>query len=235
MDLLLKKAVPVTVDRREPLAPGTRYTAVTFDDGFTSVAEHAVPELIKRKIPATIFVMSDLLGQTPSQASRWKGYPGRFMSLDELRRLPPDLISLGSHTRTHPFLPGLSDDDAKDEITGSRIRLGNMLGREFDLFAFPYGGFNQDLIKICREAGYKRIFTTLPYPAELGPGEFVSGRVTVEPTDWPIEFYFEIERSIPLVANRFCRQEETETDIRGRQGQWRGRCIRDRVKLTGPY
>ena len=68
-----------------------------------------------------------------------------------------------------------------------------MLGREFDLFAFPYGGFNQDLIKICREAGYKRIFTTLPYPAELGPGEFVSGRVSVEPTDWPIEFSLKLD------------------------------------------
>ncbi len=67
-----------------------------------------------------------------------------------------------------------------------------MLGREFTLFAFPYGAFNERLINICKEAGYKRIFTTLPYPAELGPGEFVSGRVTVDPTDWPIEFYLKL-------------------------------------------
>ena len=42
MDVLLKRAVPVSVDRREPLAPGRRYAAVTFDDGFTSVADHAI-------------------------------------------------------------------------------------------------------------------------------------------------------------------------------------------------
>ncbi len=33
MDMLLKRAVPVPVDCREPLAPGKRYAAVTFDDG----------------------------------------------------------------------------------------------------------------------------------------------------------------------------------------------------------
>jgi peptidoglycan/xylan/chitin deacetylase (PgdA/CDA1 family) len=188
MDVLLKRAVPVSVDCREPLAPGRRYAAVTFDDGFTSVADHALPELIKRKIPATIFVTSDLLGQTPG----WKGYPGRFMSLDELRALPADLISLGSHTRTHAFLPRLTEEDARDEIAMSRVRLGQMLGRDFTLFAFPYGAFNEGLITICKEAGYQRIFTTLPYPAELGSQEFVSGRVTVEPTDWPIEFYLKL-------------------------------------------
>jgi peptidoglycan/xylan/chitin deacetylase (PgdA/CDA1 family) len=188
MDVLLKRAVPVPVDRREPLAPGRRYAAVTFDDGFTSVADHALPELIKRKIPATIFVTSDLLGQTPG----WKGYPGRFMSLDELRALPADLISLGSHTRTHAFLPRLTEEEARDEIAMSRVRLGQMLGRDFTLFAFPYGAFNEGLITICKEAGYQRIFTTLPYPAELGSQEFVSGRVTVEPTDWPIEFYLKL-------------------------------------------
>jgi peptidoglycan/xylan/chitin deacetylase (PgdA/CDA1 family) len=188
MDMLLKRAVPVPVDYPEALEPGKRYAAVTFDDGFTSVAENGLPELIKRKIPATIFVLSDLLGQTPG----WKGYPDRFMSLEELRALPADLISLGSHTRTHAFLPNLTEDEARDEIVVSRLELAKMLNRECTLFAFPYGAFNERLINICREAGYKRIFTTLPYPAELGPGEFVSGRVTVDPTDWTIEFYLKL-------------------------------------------
>jgi peptidoglycan/xylan/chitin deacetylase (PgdA/CDA1 family) len=188
MDVLLRMAIPIPVDRREPLETGKNYAAVTFDDGFTSVAEQAVPELIKRRIPATIFVTSDLLGQTPN----WEGYPGRFMSLGELRLLPADLICLGSHTRTHPFLPKLNEEQARDEIARSRAKLGQMLDRECTLFAFPYGAFSEGLVNICRESGYQRIFTTLPYPAQLGPDEFVSGRVPVEPTDWPIEFYLKL-------------------------------------------
>jgi peptidoglycan/xylan/chitin deacetylase (PgdA/CDA1 family) len=204
MDVLLRKAIPISVDRREPLESGKHYAAVTFDDGFTSVAEQAVPELIKRRIPATIFVASDLLGQTPN----WQRYPGRFMSLRELRLLPADLICLGSHTRTHPFLPKLNEEEARDEIAFSRAKLGQMLDRECTLFAFPYGAFSEGLINICREVGYQRIFTTLPYLAELGPDEFVSGRVTVEPTDWPIEFYLKLCGSYRWLPTAFAAKRK---------------------------
>lgn len=205
MDMLLRQAIPVSVGHQEPLKRGKRYAAITFDDGFVSVAEQAVPELVHRRIPATIFVMSDSLGETPD----WKGYPGRFMSVDELRSLPKDLISLGSHTRTHPFLPGLTEEDARGEIALSRVKLGAMLGTDITLFSFPYGAFNEGLITMCREAGYKRVFTTLPYRAQLGPEEFVSGRVRVDPTDWPSEFYLKLRgayRWLPMafaVKKRF--------------------------------
>jgi peptidoglycan/xylan/chitin deacetylase (PgdA/CDA1 family) len=207
MEMLLKRNVPVSVGRREPLAPATRYAAVTFDDGFTNVADQAVPELVLRRIPATIFVTSDLLGQDPG----WKGYPGRFMSVDELKQLPADLISLGSHTRTHPFLPKLNREQAIDEIATSRVKLERLLNREFTLFAFPYGAFNENLINICRETGYKRIFTTLPYPAELGSKEFVSGRVTVEPTDWPIEFYLKLSGAYRWLPVAFAAKKKLKS------------------------
>ena len=80
------------------LSAGRRYAAVTFDDGFVGVANQAVPELVQRNIPATIFVTSDLLGHNPG----WPGYPDRFMSLEELHQLPDDLIVLGSHTGVIP-------------------------------------------------------------------------------------------------------------------------------------
>lgn len=189
MDMLLRQAIPVSVGHQEPLKLDKRYAAITFDDGFVSVAEQAVPELVHRRIPATIFVMSDFLGQTPG----WKGYSDRFMSIDELRSLPEDLISLGSHTRTHPFLPDLTEEDARSEIALSRMKLSAILETDIRLFSFPYGAFSEGLITMCREAGYKRVFTTLPYGAQLGSEEFVSGRVRVDPTDWPSEFYLKLK------------------------------------------
>lgn len=223
MDALLRTSVPVRVDGRDPLEDGQRYAAVTFDDGFKSVADNAVPELIKRSIPATIFVTSDLLGQTPG----WAGYPGRFMSLEELQELPGS-IDLGSHTRTHPFLPKLDEQRASDEITISRLKLSEMLGRECTLFAFPYGAFTPELVNVCRRAGYHRIFTTLPYTAQLGPDEFVSGRVTVEPTDWPIEFALKLRGAyqwLPRafgakrkIKSLFSRKTEFGTPVRHQAG-----------------
>ena len=222
MDMLRSNATPVQVGSTEALNAGQRYAAVTFDDGFLGVAQHAVPELAHRNIPATIFVTSDLLGQNPG----WAGYPDRFMSLEELLQLPAELIALGSHTRRHPFLPRLTDAEARDEIAVSRAKLSDMLGRECSLFAFPYGAFDERLIEICQQSGYRRIFTTLPYPAHLGPSEFVSGRVTVEPTDWPIEFFLKLHGSyrwlpVAFAAKRgltkFRAQAEADRPVRGNQ------------------
>ncbi|HEV2395325.1 MAG TPA: hypothetical protein VGS27_00100, partial [Candidatus Sulfotelmatobacter sp.] len=49
-------------------------------------------------------------------------------------------------------------------------------------------GFNQRLLDICRATGYRRVFTILPRLAFSSPQEFATGRVAVDPTDWPLEF-----------------------------------------------
>jgi hypothetical protein len=67
-----------------------------------------------------------------------------------------------------------------------------VLNIDVSLFSFPYGSFNSTLVQLCRDAGYARVFTTLPFLAFGKLEEFVSGRVTVEPTDWPIEFRLKI-------------------------------------------
>src|SRR5262249_3105591 len=63
MDELLRCAKPIPADLDGPLERGTHHVAVTFDDGFVSVLENALPELQRRKIPAVIFVPSGYLGE----------------------------------------------------------------------------------------------------------------------------------------------------------------------------
>ena len=41
--------------------------AVTFDDGYRDVYEHAIPLLLRKGIPAAVFVVSDLMGTTRPQ------------------------------------------------------------------------------------------------------------------------------------------------------------------------
>jgi peptidoglycan/xylan/chitin deacetylase (PgdA/CDA1 family) len=194
MDALTRFATPIPAGNESPLRPGKYYAAVTFDDGFATVGENAVPELVQRRIPATIFVVSDLLGARPNWASmgREECLSGRLMSVEELRELPSELITIGSHCLSHPFLPSLSEDQATLEISESRKKLSSILSREITLFSFPYGAFNQRLLDICRGAGYRRVFTILPRLAFRSPQEFATGRVTADPTDWPLEFRLKV-------------------------------------------
>ena len=184
LEMLLQYAIPIPVGDRIALKPGKRYAGVTFDDGFENFATVALPELRKRKIPSTVFVIADALGKAFGCADRFEN----IMSSQQVQALPLDHVTIGSHTSSHPFLPSLSTEDARREIARSRMQIEEILNRKVLLFSFPFGGFNEDLVRICHDAGYQRVFTTLPFSALAAPDEFVVGRVRVDPTDWPLEF-----------------------------------------------
>jgi peptidoglycan/xylan/chitin deacetylase (PgdA/CDA1 family) len=167
------------------LERGCRYLAVTFDDAFENFLTVAFPELQERKIPSTMFVISGAIGKAFGPISGAE----KVMSAQQLASLPGELVSLGSHTQTHPFLPELDEATARQELQESKSTLEQLLRREIPTFSFPFGGFSQRLIQICREVGYRRVFTTLPeFTDSLGSGAFVVGRVRVDPSDWRWEF-----------------------------------------------
>lgn len=190
MDMLVRLAVPVPAYRRSPLQAGKNYAAVTFDDGYQSIAGSAVPELVRTGVPATIFVVTDLLGGMPTWDTSDCDHDGsgRLISLEEIKRLPADLITIGSHTLSHPCLISISQEQAREEVFMSRENLANVLGRDIRMFSFPYGAHDSQLIDFCHDAGYERVFTILPNLAFQDPQEFVTGRIVADPTDWPLEF-----------------------------------------------
>jgi len=194
MDSLLRWTRPIEADHKGPLAKSGRFTAVTFDDGWASFIETALPELEKRQIPSTMFIITQNLGGEPA----WPGYVvdptfrEPIMTLEQLRKLPQNLVTIGSHTLTHPTLTRISKAEATREITESRIELEKMLGRKISLFSFPHGAFNNDLVDVCRKAGYERVYTIVPHPAFSHPNEYAVGRVWTDPSDWSLEFLLKL-------------------------------------------
>jgi peptidoglycan/xylan/chitin deacetylase (PgdA/CDA1 family) len=190
MDDLIHRAHPIRADVGSLPDTSRRYVAVTFDDGLENIIENALPELKRRQIPATLFIVTEALGKNPS----WEYFGGddpsreRAMTENQLRQLPSEYVAIGSHTMTHPVLPAVDDRRLTEELMGSRAKLETMLNREVKLFSFPYGAFDERVVERCREARYERVFTALPILAFTKPQEFVTGRVGATPSDWPIEF-----------------------------------------------
>lgn len=190
MDLLVRCARPLGAETRERLSPGGRYAVVTFDDANENIIANALPELSKRDIPATVFVITDKLGRIPD----WQNFGTDFtedertMTIEQLAKLPSRLVSLGSHTMNHAMLTSLDLSAARREIEESKRKLEAMVNLPVRTFCFPYGAYNEALLGVCRAAGYERVFTTEPVLALRRPDEFVVGRVWVDPTDWELEF-----------------------------------------------
>ncbi len=193
MDLVARISKPIRVDRAPEMLPGEHYSGITFDDAFENVLENAVPELVQRKIPAAIFVTTEVLGKFagwwPSAA---RERHERVAVEKQLSQFPTGLIILGSHTLTHPRLTLVSETEAKREIFESRRKLEASLNCKITTFSFPFGAHNDELVGWCREAGYQRVFTSVPVGAFKYPNEFVIGRIKAEPTDWPIEIYLKL-------------------------------------------
>lgn len=143
---------------------------LTFDDAFQDFHDYAWPILKARGLPAIVYAMSERLGQTDDW-SRLPAVPGSETTMDAAtlgRLAQEELIEIGGHTATHPFLSRLSAREQEREIAGGRQQLAALLGREIRHFAYPYGNFDQATRDQVQAAGYVSAVTTRRGRAEPG-------------------------------------------------------------------
>jgi peptidoglycan/xylan/chitin deacetylase (PgdA/CDA1 family) len=66
---------------------------------------------------------------------------------------------IGAHTCTHPRLSRIPRDRAKEEIVSSRKKLEDGFGTAIEHFAYPYGDYDEAVLELVREAGFKTAVT----------------------------------------------------------------------------
>jgi peptidoglycan/xylan/chitin deacetylase (PgdA/CDA1 family) len=189
MDDLVRGYKPITLEGPKSLEKGINYVAVTFDDGYACIIENAIPELARRRIPATFFIPTGCLGQNLLWIRDGENH-GREVVIteQELKEARNKLIDFGSHCVSHRSLLLLSEQEARNEIFESKHDLERILNKKIRFLSFPHGDFKSEHVKWAREAGYERVFSILPTLGFLDPGEYITGRVGVDPADWRIEF-----------------------------------------------
>jgi peptidoglycan/xylan/chitin deacetylase (PgdA/CDA1 family) len=149
IESLAGSGIPLVPLDRVASCPGS--IALTFDDGYCNLAEHAFPVLERFGVPATVFVVSrycGLFNRWPSQS------PGTvpempLLSWEQLAAVPPG-IEIGAHTATHPRLPALSADDCDREMYECRQEIEQRLARPVRWLAYPYGSCSSS---VCSSAG----------------------------------------------------------------------------------
>ncbi len=129
-----------------------RPIAITFDDAYQSVVDEAVPRLQMYGWPATVYVVTSCIGGT----NTWDLAAPRATLLDAraLRVLSSRGYELGSHSRLHRRIRGLSEEDAASELAGSRLELEAFVEAEVTSFAFPYGSHDRRALDAVAAAGY---------------------------------------------------------------------------------
>jgi peptidoglycan/xylan/chitin deacetylase (PgdA/CDA1 family) len=138
MEFLAGSGIPVVPLDEVVARPGS--VAITFDDGFCNLLDHALPSLERRRLPATVFVVSDYCGGRNNWPSQPPGSVPDLplMNWEQLRQLPPG-ISLGAHSRTHPHLNRLPAAESGRELRECQSAMEQRLGKPVRWLAYPYG------------------------------------------------------------------------------------------------
>ena len=138
-----------------------RSVLVTFDDGFRSVLEHALPHMRRLGFPGVMFTPTAYVGRT-NEFDRETSQPQEpICDWHELRELEQGGVSIQSHSATHPAFSTLSAAELRRELRDSKAALEERLGRAVELLAYPYGdaGVEQPVVEAALgEAGYRAAF-----------------------------------------------------------------------------
>jgi peptidoglycan/xylan/chitin deacetylase (PgdA/CDA1 family) len=138
---------------------------ITFDDGYVSVLEAAVPELLRNGFTATMFIISDRLGGS----NDWCEGPAQpLMSAEQVGELAAAGMEVGSHATTHVRLTGIGADQLEAEVSGSRVSISELIGAPVRGFAYPYGSMDAAARRAVRNAGYDYACATETPIADLG-------------------------------------------------------------------
>lgn len=150
-------------------APAPKSVVIVADDAHRSVYTDMYPLIRKYRVPVTLFVYPSAISNA-SYAMTWE-------QLREVKR--SGLVDIQSHTYWHPdfrkerkrLSPAAYGLLADSQLRRSKERLERELGGTVDLLAWPYGMYDDDLLRRASSAGYRSTFIIARHHA--GPGDSV--------------------------------------------------------------
>jgi peptidoglycan/xylan/chitin deacetylase (PgdA/CDA1 family) len=151
-------------------APGTlpaRSALLTFDDGYKSMRQIALPLLQRFAAPGVVFMPSDHIGA--SNVFDLGHEPEEpLCDWDDLRALEAGGVAVQSHGASHRSFSDLTTAERAAELSRSKAVLEEGLKRPVDSIAFPYGdaGPDADHGQVAA-AGYRAAFLYQGGPVTL--------------------------------------------------------------------
>lgn len=132
-----------------PLPP--RPVLITVDDGFADFAGNALPALIERKLPSTLYVTTGACAGGPRETVL---PDATMLHYADLPGLEAAGVEIGAHSHTHRQLDLLSAREVAAELSASHDLLAETLGHRIRSFAYPHGYWRSRVRRLVGNAGF---------------------------------------------------------------------------------
>jgi peptidoglycan/xylan/chitin deacetylase (PgdA/CDA1 family) len=128
----------------DALASGGGGVVITFDDGFRDFHQHALPALVRHRVPAVLYLATGLVGDGDGarpDALTWEGLRDAVST---------GLVTVGSHTHSHLDLRRASEEEAEEEMRRSKELVEGRLGVPCRHFGYPFCVGSRDADRVAR-------------------------------------------------------------------------------------
>jgi peptidoglycan/xylan/chitin deacetylase (PgdA/CDA1 family) len=167
---------------------GAKLAFLTFDDGYVDNHATARPLLEAGGFRGLFFLLPPRLDRGdvldwPRVEARVAAYPDVMRSLTwpMVESMAEVGHEFGSHTLSHPVLSELGDEELRQELVDSRMRIKERLGR-CDSIAYPFGTWTPRVAEAAADAGYSYGFT-LPDGSQMKADPLTIPRISVDHRD----------------------------------------------------
>lgn len=163
--------------------------ALTFEGGYRSAFENAMPLLIRRKIPFTVFFAAERAAQNTAEYMNWQ-------DLQTLKRYP--FISFGLHPASYAPLGGLNASQIHDQITRARVAAREHLQITPNIFAYPGGQITPAARQAVANNGFTAAFGLQSGAAYTGADMMALPRFSITERYGDLERFQLAARALPL-------------------------------------
>jgi len=121
---------------------------ITFDDGNTSDATIALPELKRRKLKASFFVCAGRIGTS------------HYLDRIGLADLIAAGMEIGTHGKDHRKWRGLDEMALNAEVREARRQIEDLCGIAITKAAIPFGSYDRRLLRRLHHESFECVYTS---------------------------------------------------------------------------
>jgi peptidoglycan/xylan/chitin deacetylase (PgdA/CDA1 family) len=127
---------------------------VTFDDGFASFLDEALPQLVVARVPATLYLPTAFVGGRARWLNREGESDRRLLTWQQVAEVASQGIECGAHSHRHLPLDIVPRALAEEDVRTSKLVLEDHLGHRVDSFCYPFGYHSAHIRQAVQNAGF---------------------------------------------------------------------------------